>query len=298
MDLGEFKIDLASRLDDITRLHDFEFSYQVEGPSLEDAGALFDFLGFPSLPFSIKGSVNRQNTRVDINRSVLNIGDGEFIVQGSLPNFPSIDGWQLDLEGDKIGLDMLNPFSGRCDLPGDTYRWFGRLRTNERGEEVMKLSLENEQRRLQIEGSIGPAPEYEVSNIKVMSQGLLLSRFGSCIGLDDLAEEPTQFSAVLTKGGEDWKLSPLTLISDLLTINMDLALDQLPEPDSVQLSVNLAIVDLSKVFVQSASARFEALNGASLSVEAKIEGTTSDLYLLNSSFSFNGQPGVLNCMEY
>lgn len=293
VDLGEFKIDLSSRVDDVRRFDDFEFIYQVVGPSLEEAGALFDFLDFPSLPFSIRGSVNRQGTRVDINRSVLNIGEGEFIVQGSLPNFPSIDGWQLDLEGDEFGLDMLRPFSGRCELPGDTYRWFGSFRTNERGEEVMKLLVENKQRRVQIEGSIGPAPDYEGTNLNAIYEGFHLSRIGSCIGLDGLANSPTQISAVLTKRGPDWILSPLTLIADSLVVKMDLTLSQLPEPDSVQLSVNLVIEDLGKIFDPLAITGFEAVNGASVSVKAKIEGTTSDLHLSHSSFLFNDQPGTI-----
>jgi uncharacterized protein involved in outer membrane biogenesis len=294
VDLGEFKFDLSSHVDDIVGLDDFEFSYQVIGPSLEEAGALFDFLDFPSLPFSMRGSVNRQNTRVDINRSVLNIGDGEFVVQGSLPNFPSIDGWQLDLEGDEFGLDMLRPFSRGCDLPRDSYRWYGSFRTSERGEESINLLLENAQRRLQIEGSIGQGPGYEGTRINVDSEGVQLSRLSGCLGLDGLTDEPTQTSAVLAKQGQDWILSPLTVIADSLTVSMSLTMDRLLEPDAVQLSVNLVIDDLGKVFDPSAASRFEAVSGSSLSIEAKIEGTTSDLHLSHSSFLFNGQRGTIS----
>jgi len=293
-DLGDFRIDLASRIDDFTRLREFDFSYRILGPSLAEAGALFDFLDFPPLPFSITGSVTRQNKQVRLNRSVLEIGDGEFIVQGRLPNFPSIDGWQFDLEGDEFGLDLLRPFSGECDLPSEPYRWLGAFRTNDRGDESMNFLLEGAQRRLQIEGSIGQAPGYEGTHINVNAEGINLNRLGSCLGFDHLTDAPSQISAVLKKQGQSWMLSPITLVAEPLTVNATLEMGQLPGTDSVQFSFNATVDDLGKMFDQSGTTQFKPINGMSLSVEAKIEGTTSDLHLSHSRFLINDQPGTIS----
>lgn len=293
-DLGEFKMDLSSRVDDMTTLNDFEFSYRAIGPSLEEAGALFNFLDFPSQPFSMNGNVKRQDKQVDISRSILTIGDGSFIVQGSLPNYPLIDGWQLELEGDEIGLDMLRPFAGRCTLPNDAFRWRASLRTNELGDETLNFLLKSPQRRFQMEGAIGPAPGYDGTSINVTSEGIQLSDLGNCMGLADLSEETTTISASLTKKGEDWSLSPLTLVTDSLAVDVTVVLDQLPGPDSVQISARVEIDDLGNMFDPSERTLFQSIDGASLRFETKIDGTTADLDLVDLSFFFNDQPGTIS----
>ena len=195
---------------------DFKLEFQTSGPSLREAGALIDYLGYSELPFTASGALSREGNQVTLEESRITLGEGHFEATGLLPNYPSWDSWQVDISAKAFNLTILQPFSP-CQIPNLAMDWTGNFSSKNNGNEVFNLSLANSGRSISLTGELGSYPGLVGSSIKINSEGLDLNSLSGCIGLPLLGDYPFATSLELTRTDVAWEIHNWKLESDLIT---------------------------------------------------------------------------------
>jgi hypothetical protein len=119
---------------------DFQFEFTSEGPSLNEASALVDYLDYTELPFLVSGVLTRSDKRLSLDRGQIRLGDGYFEASGTLPQFPALDDWQINLFAKQFDLTVPQPFSP-CEIPSLPMDWTGNLSSEGEGLDLGSLTL-------------------------------------------------------------------------------------------------------------------------------------------------------------
>ena len=69
---------------------------------MAEAGAMFGISGFRDIPYELEGHLYREGKRLRLAGGRLRAGVGTLYISGLLPEFPTIDDWQVDVDGDYV----------------------------------------------------------------------------------------------------------------------------------------------------------------------------------------------------
>ncbi len=194
---------------------DFALEYFASGPSLQEAGALLDYLDYQNEPFETTGILTRNGTRVQLANGRIRLGPGEFRAAGILPDFPALTDWALELSAERFDIKVLQPFVP-CELPQLDLTWIGRFSTNPQGREIAELKLQDEGGQQLITSAVlGDQPDYLGTSIRFEFDHLLANQFTQCGGINLKAPLLVKGHGSVSKTSDAWQLDQFALVSDI-----------------------------------------------------------------------------------
>ena len=113
--LGRYQISADSAFSNLAEPDRLDFDARIDGPNLGRVMEWFGLSNIPQDPFDLSGKVTLSQRALDIDQVTLNLGGARFDLDGTLANFPELDGANLNL---KVGGDDLSRFRELFDLPG------------------------------------------------------------------------------------------------------------------------------------------------------------------------------------
>lgn len=182
--IGEMQFTVGGSADSFKSPEKAALTVDLSGPSLYEAGALFDYLQFQDVPFSIEGRIVRGPdfglTAEDI---LLTLEDGTVIGSLSMPAFPSTEDMSLAFGGDEISPTLLQPLVGTCELPKEKLAWYGQVNIAPDGTEAVDFTVAGTRHRLDVRGTLNTRNEPGAEDLAIRSSGFSLKEFGRCFDL-------------------------------------------------------------------------------------------------------------------
>lgn len=240
--IGDLK--LRGELQYQMQTQDFALDYFAAGPSLQEAGALLDYMEYLNEPFEATGRLTRHGNSLELADGKIRLGPGEFRAAGVLPNFPEITDWQLDIGAERFDLSVLQPFIP-CRLPEIDLTWVGRLSTNPQGQEFAELNLRDDGGLyLSTSAVLGVEPDYQGTAVTFEFNQLLANPFTECAGVELVAPLVVSGQGIVSKQAGSWQIETLNLNSELANLTArPLSANQLEiSLDSHDISQLLAII--------------------------------------------------------
>ena len=164
LEFGDLRGEIDAESSDLT-LSSAAFNASLSGPSLFEAGALIDILGLPESSFSITTALRKTGTFLEIMPTAFTLPQGGVTLTGSLPKFPTIDDWLIQVQGQELDAQIFAPFlpafwllQGQVDINASAT-------ADTRGTESITLSLEDDHSRLTISGVVGNLPQFSHTNL-------------------------------------------------------------------------------------------------------------------------------------
>lgn len=265
--IGE--LNLSSNLGFNLQNQNFELEFNGSGPSLKEAGALVDYVEYLNEPFSFGGNLKRDENGLNLRRARFQLGPGFFNITGTLPEFPDVDNWQLELTGERFDISFFQPFVP-CRLPELDLDWRGKLATDALGQETAELNVtDGYGQRIMSTATLGPYPDLSGTRLAFKLENMSSAFLTSCLGLGLETEKQRSLNGeiVVTRSPDTWRLEQLAIDAEIATItakttsanqteisllapDIKLLAELLPElptrlkPNSLELTANLSLAPL------------------------------------------------------
>ena len=274
--LAEFDLELAGKLSDPLRLEGVDMTFKLGGPSLAEAGAMAGVDDLPDMGFQVAGEIYREAGRLELRKAEFKLGDAWMTVDGYLPKFPKIDDWSVRFAGGQVNFTRLGPLLNGDDLPPILCDFNGQLEAAGESVEVIKLQINSPLSRLDIQGTVGLAPGYKGSRIKIDLVGKDLATAGTWLQLDDLPAQAFEASAELAIGDAGWQFNDVLFSAAGLQLRVSGVLDQFPDPASLDAKIAINSPNLASALL-AYGLELEGLPVFPASVESSISGSPARL---------------------
>ena len=245
--LGDFDLQFSATLADPMAIDGVEVAFELDGPSLAELGAMFDFAGLPAVPYKVSGEITRTGSVLGLREGFFSAGESHLSLAGRLPAFPEIDDWELEVEGESVTFALLGPMLEAEDLPGITYAIKGRLESTDEGVELLNLTFSNPASRLVLDGVVGEAPDYLGTRIDLKFSGDTLAAVGPWLGIHTLPNLAFQVAGAVSLSAGGWQLSDGMFSTPGLQLALAGEVDKLLEPTSLRARLGLESPDLAAV---------------------------------------------------
>lgn len=217
--IGALKLDSDLTLQLDTR--DFSFDFFASGPSLQEAGALLDYLEYTNEPFEVSGRITRSDSELKLTDGNIQLGPGYFAAAGVLPNYPDIDDWQFELAAERFDLSILQPLAN-CHLPELDLDWQGRFATNDQGQEIAELRVTSQNgQSIQAHGVFGTYPDLVGTEVNFAANQIHSEQLSHCVNVELAEKVALNATGSITKPNNFWALNSLELNVNSLELNVD-----------------------------------------------------------------------------
>ena len=316
-DTYEFNIDgsiagFTVRMDGTTQhveqFDSVDASFLLSGPSLHEAGAIFNELRLEPKPFLASGNFSFKDTVLDIPEVNLQIEQGTLTASARIPELPDTTGMHLNITGKQFRPNFVKPIAQACNLPAEPLDIIAEVSVEDIGQRVF-IDARNATFHLNAIGTINESPGD--ADLNVTARGTTMAMLGQCFGIK-LPGIPVRAAAVITKQGDHITLDKLRMDSNVIELNGLVNIVMEPEvtfdttltikvPNARELAAGL-LEDPGPVrafpFESSLSAhgsrqllvldQFKVLTGEHSLRAAGIIGDTSNLHGLNLELAFSG----------
>jgi hypothetical protein len=282
--LENFDLHLSGHLQKPGDLDGIDVEFALGGPSLHEVGAMFELSGLPDIPYEISGKMTRHGSTLSIREGLINAGNSHLVIEGSLPEFPEIDGWEITMSGGGVDLALIGPLIGVEDLPVVPYKFSGEFQSNDEGIELINFHIDNSISELEISGIIGEAPTYSGSGIELKFSGSDLASTGLWLGLHNLPSEPFTIDGKLLFSELGWKLTNATFDMQAFNVNISGEIEKLFQPSNLIAEFQLNSPNLATTL---ANFGFDIENfpAKPISLSGKLSGTPTDIEINHAKFT-------------
>jgi uncharacterized protein involved in outer membrane biogenesis len=274
--LDEFDFHFSGKLADPLALDGVDVTLTLDGPSLTEAGAIFNLAGLPELPFEVSAEIYRDGRVLDLRNGLIKAGLGRLTIQGRLPDFPGIDDWELKLEGKGFNLSLFGPLIGVEGLAAVPYSFKGNLGSTDEGVERVDIRIESPDSSLSLNGVIGNPPGYLGSRLELMLSGSSLASVGPWLRVHDLPNLAFDASGELSLSASGWQLRNAAVNTTGLQLGLEVELDQLPEPTHLDAKLKLSSQDLAAT-LSAFGFELQGLPAFPVSLSGKLAGSPDKL---------------------
>jgi hypothetical protein len=276
--LGEFDVDMEGNVSHPLALDGVDMTFKLQGPSLAEAGAIVDFDGLPDITYQVAGEIFRDGAVLGLKDVNLNAGEAWMTVDGNLSNFPDFDDWKVKLAGGRFNVALLGSLVDAEDLPSTLYDFNGSLESTDDGSKMVSLQIDSPLSRLVIGGSVGKAPAYLDSSIKIKLVGSDLASAGAWLRLHDLPNQAFEVSGELTLGDAGWKLNNGIYSAAGLQLEVSGEVNRFPDPQSVDAKIAIHSPDLASA-LQAYNLEVEGLPAFSVTANGRLSGSPHRLVI-------------------
>ncbi|MFP6802176.1 MAG: hypothetical protein VCA12_03430 [Pseudomonadales bacterium] len=220
----EFHIDgsvagLNVRVDgntqDIQTLDPIEASFMVSGPSLYEAGALFNELRLTAAPFLASGEFSFSGSSLDIPALNIQLEQGTIEISATAPALPDTEGLQLTITANQFKPNFLKPLAETCELTAEPMDVDAEITLMDNGQRVV-IETRSATLQLKAQGTINESPGD--INLTVVAESTTMAAIGQCFDVK-LPDQPGRASTIVTKKGNLIALSKLRFDSDVAEIS-------------------------------------------------------------------------------
>ena len=200
---------------DILTLDPIEASFMVSGPSLYEAGALFNELRLTAAPFLASGEFSFSGSSLDIPALNVQLEQGTLEISATAPALPDTKGLQLTITANQFKPNFLKPLADTCELTAEPMDVDAEITLTGNGQQVL---IETRSRSLQLkaQGTINESPGD--INLTVVAESTTLAAIGQCFDVK-LPDQPARVSTIVTQKGNLIALSKLHFDSDVARIS-------------------------------------------------------------------------------
>ncbi len=271
-------LEVSGKLENPLTFDGLDLSFTAGGKSLAGTGSMLGIAVLPDVPYHVTGEIFREGTLVGVRGGKIIAGEGRIEIDGRLPNFPEIDGWELNLEGRQFNLSILGSLLGIAQLPANPYDIAASLGSTEKGVEIADLHVSNEKSKLQVDGVVGEAPEYHGTRMQVNFSGKDLGFMAPWLGARELPNEAFQLSGGVSLNESGWQVTDGLFDVAGLRLGLEGEIDQLPDPGQLSAALSLEAADLASTLKAFGLAQ-EGLPAFPIKVSAYVEGPPDQLKL-------------------
>ena len=212
---GELDYDLSSA--------NFELDFDLSGPSLKEAGALLDFTDYHNQPFTLTGLVLKNENELSLSGGRIQLGNGYFSAEGTLPSYPSLKDWQLKLDAKQFDLSFLQPLVD-CPLPQLALDWRGEFFTDKDGMEHATLTIHDSNRQsVDLNGHFNNDPDVNGAEVRVTLTNVDTSLANNCLNLSDRSGVVVSGEISFARLNDVWQLSNVDLNTEAATLTGDIS---------------------------------------------------------------------------
>jgi hypothetical protein len=222
-DTYEFNMDgaiagFAVRMDGTTQFNkqfgSTDANFLFSGPSLYEAGAIFNELRLAPQPFLASGHFSFNDNALDISELNLQIAQGTLKASVMIPKLPNTTGMHMKIEGKQFKPNFLKPVAEACDLPGEPLDITAEVTLEDQGQRVF-LDARSATFQLNAMGNINRSPG-DV-DVKATFRGATMATLGQCFGIK-LPAIPVRAAAIITRKGHQITLDKLRMDSDVIGV--------------------------------------------------------------------------------
>jgi hypothetical protein len=276
--MDDFTMRIDGALRDLKELDGVDINFQLDGPSLAEAGAAFDVLDLPDLAYHVSGSVKRSGKLFSLDNGLIEAGSGYLRLAGSLPGFPEIDDWNFSLSGARFRLGVIGAFFGVKGLPDSVFDLKGQLRSTDEGVELLDLNLVSVDSSLNVSGSIGESPGYFDSKLGFSLRGKSLRHVGGWLGVSDFPELAFHASGQVGLKASGWQLRDGALKAGDVELSIAGELDKLPAPTQLSSQVEVTASNIAAALSDFGYGS-DGLPAVPLMLTAQLSGSLQKLVL-------------------
>ena len=189
----------------IQTLDPIEANFLVSGPSLYEAGALFNELRLTAEPFLASGEFSYSGSNLDIPALNLELERGTLEISARAPALPDTEGLQLSIRANQFKPNFLKPLAETCELTAEPMNVDAEITLKDKGQRVLIETL-NSSLQLKIQGTINESPGD--INLTTAAESTNLEAIGQCFDVK-LPDLPARVSTIITKKGDLVALSEL-----------------------------------------------------------------------------------------
>lgn len=290
--LGEFDLSLEGTSRNPLALDGVDAKISVDGPSLAQAGAMFDVEGMPNVPYAVSGHVRRDGELFQLISGTALVSDTLLNLSGELPKFPDIDDWQLILDSSNLNVALFAPTLGLQDIPDTRYKLSAQLTPSPEGIELLNLTLTGEKSRLRVEGTVGEAPSYHGTRLEAELAGDNIGDMAPWIGLQVMPREAFQVSGELAFDPQGWRLKDGQFKSASLSLGLNGSMDRLINANSLDAQLEVSSNDPSAT-LSAYGIEEDLVPALPLEFSAKISGNPESIKLGKGRFTLGQHRGKL-----
>jgi uncharacterized protein involved in outer membrane biogenesis len=166
-DLGSLDINVNGTVDDLFRPAEGQLDFEITGPDLNALAEAFGASDLPVLPYRLQGDVSAHLGAFQVHEFHAELGENSGRVSGQLGSWPELQGTELDFVFKGPDLSQWGPMLGVDDFSQRVFNLSGRFSNHESGTVLTTVRLESDDSYIEIGGSLGPAPEFFGSALKV-----------------------------------------------------------------------------------------------------------------------------------
>ena len=206
-----FEADVAGTVSYPSPFDSINATFQLQGPSLYEYGALFDYLAFEPLPFKFSGSVSKDGQTLSFDRLEMQLAEGTLNGAMTIPDLTTANGLELSLSGKDFSPNVIQPLAPNCRLPTTPMDWHGAVSVNDAGAEMLTLNIKGASHTLSVNGLWFDPQGLKPRQLKIRTEGATLAELGQCIGMEVNSALQTQGTATVRMQPHGWEVIDLNL---------------------------------------------------------------------------------------
>jgi hypothetical protein len=272
----------------------------MEGPDLSQAGLLAGQPGLPAEPFSVDGRVRVLEDGYALDTVTARLADMAVNVDGRVGPLPQLAGTDLRLDVRGPDLSWVGLLAGQTDLPAEPFSVKAGVQVRDDRYRLRAVDALLGDIAVKVDGSVGPLPEFEGTNLDVEVRGARLSALDAYVDRP-LPDEPFAVSGNVRVEGDEYRLDGVVVELGDNRVEVDGAI--VPSEGLVGTRIELAVAgpdlaSLGRLVAESDFGEVPDLPAASFSVEGGL-GIDAAGYVLRalevrlglSEASLDGQVG-------
>ena len=187
----------------------------VSGPSLYEAGALFNELRLTAEPFLASGKFSFSGSSLDIPALNVQLEQGTLEISATAPALPDTAGLQLTITANQFKPSFLKPLAETCELTAEPMDVDAEITLMDNGQRVV-IETRSTTLQLKAQGTINESPGD--INLTAVAESTTMAAIGQCFDVK-LPDQPARVSTIVTRKGNLIALSKLRFDSDVAEIS-------------------------------------------------------------------------------
>lgn len=295
-DANGLKVDLEGQLEEFTmalhgsigqalKLDDLALKFDFHGPSLREAGAMFKLDALPDIDYAGSGTLERRGKLLVLSDTTIRTAQSRLDLSGSLPEFPSIDDWELTLQGQQINLALLAPVLGLEEMPDQPYDLSGTLSSDDDGVELLDVLLTSGSSKMHLNGVVSQAPSHHGTRLHMEISGQNMAEMAPWFGLKKMPGQEFLLRGDLRLNEAGWHLSNGQLESPGLQIGMTGQMDRLRNTSKFKTHLDISAPDLAATLAAyGVQSEFGA--GQGIEFSGLLSGTAEQINIAQGQIQF------------
>jgi len=236
--LGTLQVDTQGSVQQPLVLDGLRASIDLSGKDLAVLGNLARIQGLPNQPYALRGEIQREGGKLEINDVNIETGRDRIRLEASLSSFPRLNAGKAQFtvsipEPKHYAALMGNNIGGAGALQIEA-----KLTAGDGGESQIDAQISLGSNTAQLNGKLGNYPDYRQTQLDFLLAGQRIDSLAAAAGLSDLPARPYRVAGSVTVDTKGLLLLHLTegTVGDL-QVSADGSLGPIPKLQEMNLAI-------------------------------------------------------------